>query len=267
MALPVGPGGQVPETQVALNLLSCLSVLAERQLTAGGDGGAAEPALTEPPAACGPPPPREDAQMVHRFDNYGGGWGYSPHSEEAIRFTCDADIQLLGYGLYGGRGQYQARIKLYDLGVEGGDHEPDGELLAQSTDIVYECNARQTHQLLFTEPAVLQAGRWYLAWARVEGPSSDCGSDGQTMVVGEDQVVFCFKSSKRSNNGTDVNAGQLPQLLYRLVTPETAVSASPPALTETVHPLSARVALTVTPVSRGGGGIAPANCVCVGGSG
>lgn len=28
-------------------------------------------------------------------------------------------------------------------------------------------------------------------------------------------VVFQFKSSKKSNNGTDVNAGQIPQLLYR----------------------------------------------------
>lgn len=30
-------------------------------------------------------------------------------------------------------------------------------------------------------------------------------------------VVFQFKSSKKSNNGTDVNAGQIPQLLYRQV--------------------------------------------------
>lgn len=31
------------------------------------------------------------------------------------------------------------------------------------------------------------------------------------------RVVFKFKSSKKSNNGTDVNAGQIPQILYRLV--------------------------------------------------
>lgn len=31
------------------------------------------------------------------------------------------------------------------------------------------------------------------------------------------RVVFQFKSSKKSNNGTDVNAGQIPQLLYRYV--------------------------------------------------
>ena len=31
------------------------------------------------------------------------------------------------------------------------------------------------------------------------------------------RVVFKFKGSKKSNNGTDVNAGQIPQLLYRYV--------------------------------------------------
>ena len=32
------------------------------------------------------------------------------------------------------------------------------------------------------------------------------------------QVQFIFKSSKKSNNGTDVNAGQIPEILYRIVT-------------------------------------------------
>lgn len=32
------------------------------------------------------------------------------------------------------------------------------------------------------------------------------------------RVTFNFKSSKKSNNGTDVNAGQIPQVLYRLMT-------------------------------------------------
>ena len=57
-----------------------------------------------------------------------------------------------------------------------------------------------------------------MAWARVSGPSSDCGSSGQAAVTTEDQVQFSFKSSKKSNNGTDVNAGQIPQILYRIVT-------------------------------------------------
>ena len=54
----------------------------------------------------------------------------------------------------------------------------------------------------------------------MSGPSSDCGSSGQKQVTTEDQVQFYFKSSKKSNNGTDVNAGQLPQILYKMITNE-----------------------------------------------
>ena len=43
---------------------------------------------------------------------YGGGWGYSGHSVEALRFSVDADIVLGGLGLFGGRGEYNAKIKV-----------------------------------------------------------------------------------------------------------------------------------------------------------
>lgn len=62
----------------------------------------------------------------------------------------------------------------------------------------------------------MQANRWYVAWACINGPSSDCGSSGQAMVI-NDEIGFHFKTSKKSNNGTDVNAGQIPCLLYNVV--------------------------------------------------
>ena len=74
------------------------------------------------------------------------------------------------------------------------------------------------------KPVPITAGKWYVAWARVSGPSSDCGSSGQEQVTTEEQIMFTFKSSKKSNNGTDVNAGQIPQLLFRVVAPEPTVS-------------------------------------------
>jgi len=43
---------------------------------------------------------------------YGGGWGYSGHSIEAIRFSCDADVLLGGFALFGGRGEYFAKIRV-----------------------------------------------------------------------------------------------------------------------------------------------------------
>jgi E3 ubiquitin-protein ligase MYCBP2 len=73
------------------------------------------------------------------------------------------------------------------LGVGGGDQEGDGELLAETDEVVYECGARQRFPILFSQPIRLQANRWYLAWARVNGPSSDCGSGGQSTVTTEDQ--------------------------------------------------------------------------------
>lgn len=91
-----------------------------------------------------------------------------------------------------------------------------------------------------------QAHRWYVAWCRISGPSSDCGSSGQTMVTTEDQVLFYFKSSKKSNNGTDVNAGQIPQLLYRVVTPENQTPSRPMDVTESVYILSKDFSRTVT---------------------
>lgn len=33
-------------------------------------------------------------QIVNRFDNFGGGWGYSGHSVEAIRFSSDTDVMI-----------------------------------------------------------------------------------------------------------------------------------------------------------------------------
>ena len=129
-----------------------------------------------------------------------------------------------GFGLFGGRGEYVGKIKLFDIGNEDGEQEGDSDLLCESEEITYECGARQKYPIMFEEPVPITAGKWYVAWARVSGPSSDCGSSGQGQVTTEEQIMFTFKSSKKSNNGTDVNAGQIPQLLFRVVAPEPTVS-------------------------------------------
>jgi len=46
------------------------------------------------------------------FPGHGGGWGYSAHSIEAIRFMADTDILLGGFGLFGGRGEYTGKIQV-----------------------------------------------------------------------------------------------------------------------------------------------------------
>jgi E3 ubiquitin-protein ligase MYCBP2 len=215
LALPMSPGSLVSRNQTSLNLLSCLDMLnlmPDVNLSAIEEDSAksmANKSFT-----------KEDFSVVNRFDSHGGGWGYSGHSIEAIRFSTDTDVLLGGFGLFGGRGEYVGKIRLFDIGPDGGEQETDGEVVAESEEVTYECGARHKYPILFDEPVAVQAGRWYVAWARVSGPSSDCGSSGQTQVTTDDQVQFSFKSSKKSNNGTDVNAGQVPQLLYKIVTTE-----------------------------------------------
>ncbi|KAG5884565.1 hypothetical protein JTB14_006591 [Gonioctena quinquepunctata] len=217
LALPVTTNCFVTRFQAAINLLCCLDILSiahQLQISTISD------IIDDRQLMSGKQYSKEDFQAVNRFESHGGGWGYSGHSIEAIRFMADSDILLGGFGLFGGRGEYTAKLKLLDIGPEGGEQEIDGELLAETEEIPYECGPRQKFPILFDEPIPLQANRWFVAWCRISGPSSDCGSSGQTMVTTEDQVLFYFKSSKKSNNGTDVNAGQIPQLLYKIITPE-----------------------------------------------
>lgn len=214
LSLPIKTEARVSRSQASLNLLACLDILTSAQ---DNIPGCFEQALPKQPHQATEAQSGE-YQVINRFDNFGGGWGYSGHSVEAVRFSADTDIVICGFGMFGGRGEYSCKLKLYDLGTDGGGYEKEGVLISETKEVPYECAARSKHHILLPKPVSAAAGRWYLVWARIAGPSSDCGSCGQASVTTEDQVVFTFKSSKKANNGTDVNSGQIPAILYRLVT-------------------------------------------------
>ncbi|KAG8452232.1 hypothetical protein GDO86_004144 [Hymenochirus boettgeri] len=241
LALPSGQKAVTTRSHAALHILGCLDTLATMQDLKMGVSSTEEETQSVMKVYS-----KEDYSVVNRFESHGGGWGYSAHSVEAIRFCADTDILLGGLGLFGGRGEYTAKIKLFELGPDGGDHETDGDLLAETDVLAYDCAAREKYAMMFDEPVLLQAGWWYVAWARVSGPSSDCGSHGQASITTDDGVVFQFKSSKKSNNGTDVNAGQIPQLLYRLPTGDGSATKGKPQTTEPVHILKRSFARTVS---------------------
>lgn len=159
----------------------------------------------------------EEYLAVCRFEQLGGGWGYPPQGVDAIRFSTDCDIILGGIGLYGGRGKNSVQIRLYDIGFDGGEIEHDGELLKETDIMHYECLHSEKYQIFFEEPLFVEANRWYVVWTSISGPSSDCGTYGQSFLCTSDQVMFHFKASKLCTNGTDVNGGQIPTLLYKQV--------------------------------------------------
>ena len=53
---------------------------------------------------------------------------------------------------------------------------------------------RLSSQQKISKYSLLQAIIWYVAWSRISGPSSDCGSSGQAIVTTEDQKVFITTS-------------------------------------------------------------------------
>ena len=59
--------------------------------------------------------------------------------------------------------------------------------------------------------------------------------------------MFHFKTSKRSNNGTDVGSGQIPEFLYRLPDLESEEG-------EELQLLGREFSSTVSPVREGRGG-------------
>lgn len=90
LALPLAAKTSVSRNQASLNMLSCLDTLShcpEVNLTTTEEETAKN-------ANSGKNFSKEDFTAVNRFDNHGGGWGYSGHSIEAIRFMVDTDILL-----------------------------------------------------------------------------------------------------------------------------------------------------------------------------
>ncbi|XP_033112056.1 E3 ubiquitin-protein ligase MYCBP2-like [Anneissia japonica] len=241
LALPSTNQGKVTSSQCALYILASLDTLTASQLEGWSVVEGLENQATKPSKSF----TKDDFNVVQRFEAYGGGWGYSGHSIEALRVSVDTNVELGGLGLFGGRGEYTAKIAIYDLGPSS-DYEGEGELLAESDDIIYECGTKEKFPVLFDEPVPLTSGHWYTITAKISGPSSDCGSSGQASVTTEDQVVFTFKSSKKTNNGTDVNAGQIPQVLYRLCQQDSGLSRRETQL-ENVHILNRAFSSTVTP--------------------
>ncbi|KAG8137644.1 hypothetical protein E2320_004879 [Naja naja] len=289
LALPTGSKALTTRSHAALHMLGCLDTLAAMQDLKMGVMNTEEESHAVMKVYS-----KEDYSIVNRFESHGGGWGYSAHSVEAIRFCADTDLLLGGLGLFGGRGEYTAKIKnifsedmsvfdgykiesdlltylpaftylrlpwasevvaiafsdssssLAHFGARRRDHETDGDLLAETDVLAYDCAAREKYAMMFDEPVLLQASWWYVAWARVSGPSSDCGSHGQASITTDDGIVFQFKSSKKSNNGTDVNAGQIPQLLYRLPTSDGSASKGKQQTSEPVHILKRSFARTVS---------------------
>ncbi|KAI1301294.1 BTB/POZ domain-containing protein 2 [Halotydeus destructor] len=151
-------------------------------------------------------------QVVHRFARTESRWGYSGTSDR-IRFVVDRRIFVLGFGLYGsihGPSDYDCNIQLIHTGT--------GKVLA-SNDTNFSCDGTpHTFRVTFKMPVEILPNTNYTACATLKGSDSHYGTGGNRKVIidlhGGGKVTFNFSYAAGCNNGTSVEDGQVPEIIF-----------------------------------------------------
>ncbi|XP_072022751.1 BTB/POZ domain-containing protein 2-like [Amphiura filiformis] len=151
-------------------------------------------------------------QTVNRFLQAESRWGYSGTSDR-IRFLVNRRIFVVGFGLYGsihGPADYAVNIQIIHA---------DSEVVMGQNDTGFSCDGSDsTWRVMFKEPVEIQPNVNYVASATLKGPDSHYGTRGIRKVVHESassgKVVFQFTYASGNNNGTSVEDGQIPEVIF-----------------------------------------------------
>ena len=133
---------------------------------------------------------------------YGGG-------NDCIKLTASTPITLHGVQLFGSEGG------TYTVSMEVRDTTTGSSLVKQSgsyTSEKDEAHGYYSFNVQFGRPVFLEENKEYELVSLVKGPKSWYGEDGQESVDCRG-VLFTFRSSEDSLNGTSVKRGQFPAFL------------------------------------------------------
>ena len=119
----------------------------------------------------------------------------------------DKRIFIIGFGLYGssnGAADYKVKIEL----------KKQGKCLASKNDSFYSDGSSSTFHVYFDHPVQIDQDIFYTASAILDGNElSYFGQEGMT-EVNVSPITFQFQCSSESTNGTGVQGGQIPELIY-----------------------------------------------------
>lgn len=146
---------------------------------------------------------------VHRFQSSAyrsNQWRYRGRCD-SIQFSVDKRIFIVGFGLYGssnGGAEYHVRIELKKNGI----------LLGRNVTKFKSDGSSNTFPVLFDNPVQMEPDVFYTASAILDGSElSYFGQEGLAEVQCG-KVTFQFQCSSDSTNGTGVQGGQIPELLF-----------------------------------------------------
>ncbi|TSV02074.1 BTB/POZ domain-containing protein 6 [Bagarius yarrelli] len=133
-------------------------------------------------------------------------WRYQGRCD-SIKFATDRRIFVAGLGLYGS----SERESEYGVQIELKRQE---EMLAQVLTKFLSDGSSSVFAVFFEQPVQVEPDVFYTLSVILNGTDlSFFGQDGMTEVrCGK--VIFQFQSSSESTNGTGVEAGQIPELVF-----------------------------------------------------
>nr|XP_029722778.1 BTB/POZ domain-containing protein 6-B-like isoform X1 [Aedes albopictus] len=148
-------------------------------------------------------------QVCHRFASCAyrsNQWRYRGRCD-SIQFSVDKRIFIVGFGLYGsstGAADYDVKIELKRL----------GRVLAENSTKFFSDGSSNTFHVFFETPIQIEPECFYTASVVLDGTElSFFGQEGMSEVcVGT--VTFQFQCSSESTNGTGVQGGQIPELIF-----------------------------------------------------
>ncbi|KAJ8331998.1 hypothetical protein SKAU_G00430220 [Synaphobranchus kaupii] len=148
-------------------------------------------------------------QRCHRFQSCAyrsNQWRYRGRCD-SIQFAVDKRVFIAGFGLYGsscGSAEYSAKIEL----------KRQGAVLGQNLSKYFSDGSSNTFPVWFEYPVQIEPDAFYTASVVLDGNElSYFGQEGMTEVQCG-RVTFQFQCSSDSTNGTGVQGGQIPELIF-----------------------------------------------------
>lgn len=148
-------------------------------------------------------------QRCHRFQSCAyrsNQWRYRGRCD-SIQFAVDRRVFIAGFGLYGsssGSAEYSAKMEL----------KRQGAAMAQRLVKFFSDGSSSTFSVCFDHPVQIEPDTFYTASVVLDGNElSYFGQEGMTEVQ-SGKVTFQFQCSSDSTNGTGVQGGQIPELIF-----------------------------------------------------
>ncbi|KAL3113015.1 hypothetical protein niasHT_013480 [Heterodera trifolii] len=150
--------------------------------------------------------------VVKRFQRIESSWGYTG-TPDRVKFMVDTPVFILGFGLYGSNRescQYTVLIEILNFN--------SGKSLASNECFFLSDGSPTTFRVLFDEPVEISSNTTYVASAKLTGNESHYGTKGLRKIKlernGRPDINWHFQYAPGNNNGTSVEDGQIPEIIF-----------------------------------------------------